>query len=125
MVYDKGWNVGGSKGTRLLRCHYHIYLLFLLAVGLSKMQSLRITLVRQVASVDLSIRPVSYGIFLSGSDHLRETESPRLRSRDKDPQNPKDLEVGVTKSPVSVEHKLEPDQVQLPQCLPSMEGNGC
>ena len=35
-----------------------------------------------MASVDLSLVPVSYGVYLDGSDHLRETESPRLRARE-------------------------------------------
>lgn len=33
----------------------------------------------QVDNVDLTVRPYSYGILLDGSDHYRETESPRLR----------------------------------------------
>ena len=35
----------------------------------------------QVVNVDLSIRPVSYAVRLEGTDHDRDTESPRLQPR--------------------------------------------
>ena len=40
----------------------------------------------------MSLRPVSYGVYLSGTDHLRETESPRLRSRTPGQRPPTDAD---------------------------------
>ena len=41
----------------------------------------RALLFMQVVNVDLSIRPVSYAVRLEGTDHDRDTESPRLQPR--------------------------------------------
>ena len=71
-----------------------------------------IALVLQVASVDLSIRPVSYGIYLNGSDNLRETESPRLRPRDQIQQPASQGASQGATSSVSDVQKANSDQAQ-------------
>ena len=70
----------------------------------------------QVASVDLSIRPVSYGIYLSGSDNFRETESPRLRSRDQG-QHPtgQGSEQDISKPPDDQKEPVDQGQLQNQQ----------
>lgn len=57
-----------------------------------------------MASVDLSLVPVSYGVYLDGSDHLRETESPRLRARDAGQRPP----TNGSNSPVRAEDREKP-----------------